>query len=87
MSYELYTRLIKEYLEDNKPLADSGQIPKDQVVDIAVERLAAMDDSDINKAIETFLDQKKNLTKKVLDAQKEYNTFIDESYDQIMKDL
>jgi len=84
MTHELYKKMIKEDMEN---MTQTGQIPKDQIVEIALEKLSVIDNTIINDAIEKYRGSKKELMDKADELNKQIVKLVDDYYTQILKDL
>jgi len=84
MTHELYKKMIKEDMEN---MTNTGQIPKDQILEIALEKLASMDYANINQAIEKYRAGKKELMDKAEDLNKQIVKLVDDYYTQVLNDL
>ena len=84
MTHKLYKKLIK----DDMLLMDaSGQVGRDQVVEIALEKLSIMDNPEFNKQIETYYTQKNDYVKIISDANEKLMKLINDYFEQLVKDL
>jgi len=84
MSHELYIKMIKEDMEN---MSNSGQVTKDQVIEIALEKLAMIDNKEINEAIIEYRKQKNEIIKQTKELNEKIVKLVDECYDSIIKDL
>jgi len=84
MSHEPYIKMIKE---DMETMINSGQVPKDQIVLIALEKLASIGDDEINETIVEFLGKKDNIMKQIKEINDKYSRLIESCYKGIVEDL
>ena len=82
MGHEPYIKVIKEDMEN---MISSGQVPKDQIVLIALEKLASIGDNDINETIVEFLDKRDNILKQTSELNDKYIRLIDSCYKGIVE--
>ena len=81
MSHKLYIQLIKKAMSN---IDGQGQIPKDQNVEMALEKLASIGNDSINKTIEQYRDKTDELIKEYNDVNRKLIKLIDETYDAIL---
>jgi len=84
MTYELYKKMIKE---DLKNLEKSGQVTKDQAVEIALEKLAAIDDDAINQSIKKYRADKDEYIKQAKELQDKFIKVVDDVFTKLVEDL
>lgn len=89
MTHELYIKLIKEDMENatKTQLFHTGQVTKEQLVEIALEKLATIDNPEINKIINMYREQKEEYIKQANEVNEKIYKLIEQVYDSIIKDL
>lgn len=81
MSHKLYIKLIKKAMSN---IDTSGQVPKDQNVEIALEKLASIGNESINKTIDQYMNKTNDLIKEYNEVNSKIIKLIDETYDAIL---
>lgn len=89
MTHEMYIKLIKEDMENatHTQLFNTGQITKEQLVEVALEKLSAIDNPEINKIIDMYRTKKEEYMKQATEVNEKIFKLIEQVYNSILKDL
>ena len=78
---------LKTLVKDSLSIVDGGQIPKIEVVENALRELSHMGDSDYNKQILMYKDEKEKLFKSLNEINKQIEEMVDKYYNALVKGL